>query len=119
MRGMAEVVRLEGELGRNLLQAAIGSVKTPSFDGKPEERAREQLGIAAKEFSGLIAGLRKIADEAMNLYNDAALALFEVGSPAATLSAATLSEPVVPHAAEPMTKGRQAPIATALARAAE
>jgi len=114
MRGMAEVARLEGELGRNLLQAAMAGVKLPSIDGKPEERAREQLGIATTEFSGLIAGLRKIAEETMNVCNDATLALFEAGSPRANLS-----DPALPHAAEPLTRDSLAPSPAVLARAAE
>ena len=113
MRGMAEVARLEGELGRNLLQVAMAGIKTPSFGGKPGERAREQLSVAAQEFAGLIASLRKISDESRNVCNEATLALFDGASPAAHLS-----EPVVPHAAEPPTKGRLAPIPAALARAA-
>ncbi len=114
MRGMAEVARLEGELGRNLLQVAVAGIKTPSFGGNPEERARDQLGIATQEFSGLIASLREIADKSRNVCNDATLALFEANSPAAHTS-----PPVVPHAAEPPIKGKQAPIPTAPARAAE
>jgi hypothetical protein len=114
MRGMAEVARLEGELGRNLLQVAMAGMKTPSFAGKPEERARDQLGTATHEFAGFVTSLRKITEESRKSCKDATLALFEAGSPAAHPS-----EPVVPHTAEPLTKGKPAPTPSALARAAE
>jgi hypothetical protein len=114
MRGMAEVARLEGELGQNLLQVAMAGMKTPSLGGKPEARAHQQLDTATQEFAGLITSLRKIADESRKICNDATLALFEAASPATHLS-----ETVMPHAAEPLTKGKQPPIPAALARTAE
>jgi hypothetical protein len=87
MRGMAQVARLEGELGRNLLQLALAGMKTPAVAGKPEEGAHAQLDTATQEFAGLITSLRKIVEESRNICNAATLALFEAGSPAAVARA--------------------------------
>ena len=109
MRGMAEVARLEAELGQQLLQRGMAGLKIPPQGEALEERARAQLGHASHEFESLIASLRKIGDESRSAYRDATLALFDTGSPAGPKNSSAgrhIDDPVIkpkpaPHAASP------------------
>jgi hypothetical protein len=98
MRGMSEVARLEAELGQHLLERGMAGLKAPTSGGKPEERARTQLGEATAAYESLLTNLRKIADESRKACHDATLALFDEARPAA---AAAMAD--VPHVGEPAT----------------
>lgn len=83
MRGMAEVARLEVELGQRLLQRGMVGLRMPASGEAAQDRARVQLNHATQEFESLVASMRKIGDEARGAYRDATLALFDAALPPA------------------------------------
>jgi len=102
MHGMAEVARLEAEIGQQLLQRVMGNLKAPATDAKPEERAQEQLNQAMQACESLITRLRNMANKSWHVCNDATMALFETGYRSEAL-------PPALHMNEPILQGKTVP----------
>jgi hypothetical protein len=108
MHGMLTALKLEFQLGQDLLEHRINTFKAASQADKPSEAGQTVMDRHLHEMERLVASMREISEEMRNSFGDATKLMFhDLGQQAKDLTAA--ATPQTPAA----TSGVPAPVPTA------
>lgn len=102
MHGMLAALKMEFQLGQDLLEHRITTIKTASQAGKPSEAGHTVMERHVQEMERLVASMREISEEMRKSYGDATKLIFhDAEQQAHELAAAATPKTPAPVPARP------------------